>query len=313
MAQETLEQKTAGRKKASDFPQELINLLDHYVHGRIDRRGFMEGAQKFAVGGVTATALFEMLKPNHAWAVQVPTDDKRIKIESATVPSPKGNGSIAGAIWCIPASADRQAAGGAGGPREPRPQSLHRGRGAAPRGRQLTLAPDGLTSVGGYPGNEEKATQLFMKVDQATRCGRISSLRTELAEGAPGLAPASSASGLLLRRKRHQLAGGAVGLRGSGCRRGSPLWRPADRRKGHRQDQGAAAGGRLRPELDTRITSGWPAFDAELTAAESAARGLSVYPGRQSRLPQRHDAALRRSRRPDFAWRDARLVQQIPG
>src|ERR1700686_3163455 len=82
MEQETLEQKTIGRKKASDFPQELINLLDHYVHGRIDRRGFLDGAQKFAVGGVTATALFEMLRPNHAWAVQVPKDDSRIKAES---------------------------------------------------------------------------------------------------------------------------------------------------------------------------------------------------------------------------------------
>ena len=70
------------RKKASDFPQELINLLDHYVHGGIDRREFPDGAQKFAVGGVTATALFEMLKPNYAWALQVPKDDKRIKAET---------------------------------------------------------------------------------------------------------------------------------------------------------------------------------------------------------------------------------------
>jgi len=60
------------RKKASDFPQELLDLLDEYVHGRIDRRAFMDGAQKFAVGGLTATALFEMLRPNYAWAIQVP-------------------------------------------------------------------------------------------------------------------------------------------------------------------------------------------------------------------------------------------------
>jgi len=84
------------RKKASDFPQELLNLFDGYVHGRLSRRAFFDGAQKFAVGGVTAAALFRMLKPNYAWAIQVPPDDKRIKAETATVPSPQGNGSIKG-------------------------------------------------------------------------------------------------------------------------------------------------------------------------------------------------------------------------
>jgi carboxymethylenebutenolidase len=84
------------RKKASDFPQELLDLLDQYVHGGISRRQFIDGAQKFAVGGVTATALFEMLRPNYAWAIQVQKDDSRIKAETATVPSPQGNGSIKG-------------------------------------------------------------------------------------------------------------------------------------------------------------------------------------------------------------------------
>src|SRR5438552_4075622 len=92
------------RKKASDFPQELLNLFDKYVHGGINRRAFLDGAQKFAVGGVTATALFEMLKPNYAWAIQVPKDDSRIKAETATVPSPQGNGSINGYL-VKPASA----------------------------------------------------------------------------------------------------------------------------------------------------------------------------------------------------------------
>src|SRR5271156_1516147 len=84
------------RKKASDFPQELLNLFDFYVHGGISRREFLDGAQKFAVGGVTAAGLFQMLKPNYAWAVQVPPDDKRIKVDAATVPSPHGNGSSKG-------------------------------------------------------------------------------------------------------------------------------------------------------------------------------------------------------------------------
>jgi hypothetical protein len=67
------------RKKASDVPQELLNLFDGYVHGGISRRQFLDGAQKFAVGGVTAAALLQMLKPNYAWAIQVPPDDKRIR------------------------------------------------------------------------------------------------------------------------------------------------------------------------------------------------------------------------------------------
>src|ERR1017187_1007238 len=69
------------RKKASDYPQELLNLFDRYVHGEIDRRNFLEGAKKFAVGGVTATAIWESLRPNYAWAQQVPKDDSRIKTE----------------------------------------------------------------------------------------------------------------------------------------------------------------------------------------------------------------------------------------
>jgi hypothetical protein len=84
------------RKKASDFPQELLNLFDGYVHGGISRRQFLDGAQRFAIGGVTAAALFEMLRPNYAWAIQVPPDDKRIKAEYDTVPSPQGYGSIKG-------------------------------------------------------------------------------------------------------------------------------------------------------------------------------------------------------------------------
>src|SRR5580693_8447461 len=71
------------RKKASDFPRELLDLFDEYVHGGISRREFLDGAQKFAVGGVTAAALLEMLRPNYALAVQVPTNDSRIKIEKA--------------------------------------------------------------------------------------------------------------------------------------------------------------------------------------------------------------------------------------
>src|SRR4051812_32846040 len=84
------------RKKASEFPQELLNLFDKYVHGELPRRDFLESAKKFATVGMTAAMLFESLRPNYAWAQQVPKDDSRIKTEYATVPSPEGNGSIKG-------------------------------------------------------------------------------------------------------------------------------------------------------------------------------------------------------------------------
>src|SRR5689334_24766867 len=82
------------RKKASDFPQELLDEFHLYVHGEIDRRTFLDRAGKFAVGGLTAAAILDMLKPNYAWAQQVPKDDKRITTEYVTIPSPQGNGTI---------------------------------------------------------------------------------------------------------------------------------------------------------------------------------------------------------------------------
>ena len=83
------------RKKASDYPQELLDLFHEYQHGDIDRRAFLDRAKKWAVGGVTAMALYESLKPNYAWAEQVKKDDARIKTTYETVPSPDGNGSNA--------------------------------------------------------------------------------------------------------------------------------------------------------------------------------------------------------------------------
>src|SRR5262249_33111550 len=87
------------RKKASDFPQEVLNLFDKFVHGDIDRRAFLDGASKFVTaGGMTAVAMLEALRPNFAWAQQVPKDDPRIKVEIATAPSPQGNGNIKGPL-----------------------------------------------------------------------------------------------------------------------------------------------------------------------------------------------------------------------
>ena len=84
------------RKKASDFPQEVLNLFDGYVHGRLNRRDFIDRAGKFAVGGFTAAAMLEQLRPNFAWAQQVPKDDARIRVETATYPTTQGSGTVRG-------------------------------------------------------------------------------------------------------------------------------------------------------------------------------------------------------------------------
>ena len=155
------------RKKASDFPQELLNLFDRYVHGEIDRRAFLEGAQKFAVGGLTATAIWESLRPNYAWAQQVPTTDARIQVETVTVQSPQGNGTIKG-HFAKPANAKGKL---------PVVLVVHENRGLNPyiedvarrlgTANFIAFAPDGLTSVGGFPGDNEKGGQLFATVDRA--------------------------------------------------------------------------------------------------------------------------------------------------
>ena len=155
------------RKKASEFPQELLNLFDLYVHGDIGRRDFLDGAARFATAGVTAAAILESLAPNYAWAQQVAKDDPRIKVETVTVDSPQGNGSIRG-VLARPAKAKKKLPG---------VLVVHENRGLNPYiedvARRLAtenfvaFAPDGLTSVGGYPGDNEKGGQLFQKVDRA--------------------------------------------------------------------------------------------------------------------------------------------------
>ncbi len=154
------------RKQASDYPQELLNLFDRYVHGDIARRDFLDGAKKFAVGGLTAAAIWESLRPNYAWAEQDPKDDKRIKTEYSTVPSPQGNGNIRGYL-VRPASASGKLPG---------VLVVHENRGLNPyiedvarrlgTANFIAFAPDGLTSVGGYPGDDEKGGQLFGTVDR---------------------------------------------------------------------------------------------------------------------------------------------------
>ena len=157
------------RKKASDFPPEVLKIFDGYVHGRISRREFLDGAGKFAVGSFTAAAMFEALRPNYAWAQQVKKDDPRIKTEYVTYPSPNGSGTMK-AYLARPADATGKLPG---------VLVIHENRGLSPYTEDvarrlavdgfMALAPDALSPVGGYQGDDEKAAQQFSQLDPAKR------------------------------------------------------------------------------------------------------------------------------------------------
>jgi carboxymethylenebutenolidase len=153
------------RKHASDFDPELLRLFDRYVHGGISRRAFLDGAARFAVGGLTAAAILDSLSPNYAWAQQVPKDDRRIGAAYVNYPSPQGYGSIR-AYVVRPAEARGKLPGVV---------VVHENRGLNPYIEDVTrrlgvagflaLAPDELTPVGGYPGDDDKGRELQATLD----------------------------------------------------------------------------------------------------------------------------------------------------
>ncbi len=154
------------RRKASDYPPDVLKLFDGYVHGVINRREFLDRAAKYAVGGFTAAAMLESLSPNFALAQQVPKTDSRIHAEYLPYPSPEGSGTMRG-YFARPANPSRKLPGVV---------VIHENRGLNPYiedvARRLAVenyvafAPDALAPVGGYPGDEEKARQLFASLDQ---------------------------------------------------------------------------------------------------------------------------------------------------
>jgi carboxymethylenebutenolidase len=248
-----------------------LDLFDGYVHGGINRRQFLDRAQKFAIGGVTAATLFQMLKPNYAWAMQVQPDDKRIKSEWATVPSPQGNGSIKGYL-VRPAN----------GSKLPSVIVIHENRGLNPYiedvARRLAVAdfiafaPDALTSLGGYPGDDEKGLALLSKLDRAKM--------TEDFFAAANWLKARPDSTGKLGAVGFCFGGGVVNQlavrMGSNLAAGVPFYgaqpTSADALK-IEAPINAQYG-----ELDSRITGGWPAFDAALTQAEVPHEG-HIYKG----------------------------------
>jgi carboxymethylenebutenolidase len=287
------------RKKASDFPQELLTLFDRYVHGRMSRRAFLDGAQKFAVGGVTAAALLEMLRPNYALAIQVPPEDSRIKTSTETIPSPQGNGSIKGYL-----------ARPAGDAKLPVVIVIHENRGLNPYiqdvARRLAvanfiaLAPDGLTPLGGYPNDEEKAAQLFGQLDRPkmmedfVACASWLKARPDSTGklGAVGFCFGGTTVNMLAVRLGPELGAG-VPFYG-----GQPNAADTAKIKAPINAQYAA--------LDNRITDGWPAYDAALTTAGVPHEG-HIYPNtnhgfHNDSTPRYDEAAAKQAWERTLGW-----------
>jgi carboxymethylenebutenolidase len=154
------------------LPREAVELYNKFIHGGMTRRTFMDGLQRFAVGGLAASAILEALMPNYAMGQQVSRTDDRIKASYETVPSQKGNGSIKG-YFVRPVSADSRSEKTT---KLPGVIVVHENRGLNPHiediARRFALAnfmafaPDGLTSLGGFPGDDYKGGLMFSKVDR---------------------------------------------------------------------------------------------------------------------------------------------------
>ena len=275
------------RPTADDFAAEVLSLFDQYVHGGIDRRAFLDRAAKYAVGGVTATALLETLSPRFAQAQQVPALDARIKAETVDFASPQGYGKARGYL-VRPA--------GATGPL-PAVLVVHENRGLNPHiediARRLALdnfiafAPDALSPLGGYPGDEDKARNLFGQLDQAKTSEDFVAAVAYL-KNLAGCNGKVGAVGFCY-------GGGVVNLlatRLSELAAGVSFYGPAPA-----LDKVAAITAPLLivfAENDDRINATWPPYEAALKAADVKFVALK-YPGTQhgfnNDTTPRYDAA----------------------
>jgi carboxymethylenebutenolidase len=284
------------------MPVEAILLYNDYIHGEISRRDFMEGAKRLAITGVSVAAITEALMPNYALAQQVRKDDERIKASYETVPSPMGNGSIKGYL-VRPSSADT---------REAMPLKLagvivvHENRGLNPHiedvARRFALegfmafAPDGLTSVGGFPGNDYQGGQLFMKVDG-------NKMREDMVAAANWLKARPDCTGKICATG-FCFGGGVANI--LAVRLGENLAATAPFYGGNPPltdvPKIKAAVLVHHGELDTRLAMAWPMFQAELNKNNIPNEG-HIYPGAVhgfncDATPERYNKAAA-----DFAWK----------
>lgn len=262
------------RKTAADFDPELLILFDAYVHGAVDRRGFLDRAAKFAGAGMSAAMLLDALNPKFAEAQVVPKDDARIKAEMIEYASPKGSGTMKGYL-VRPANASGKLPGVV---------VVHENRGLNPHiediARRLALdnfvafAPDALTPLGGYPaGGEDEARTLFGKLDQAkTREDMVQAVAVLKARpectgrvGAVGFCYGGGIANMLATRVPD--LGGAVAFYGS-----TPSPEDTARIKAPLLIHYAGT--------DERINALWPAFETALKAA-GVTHTMHMYPGTQ--------------------------------
>jgi carboxymethylenebutenolidase len=262
-----------ARLTAADFDQELLILFDAYVHGDLDRRGFLDRAAKFAVGGMTAAGLLAALSPNFAAAQVVPKDDARLTTEVIDVPSPSGYGSLK-AYVAKPAGATGKL---------PSVLVIHENRGLNPHIEDITrrialdgylaMAPDALAPLGGYPGDEDKARALFAKLDQSkTRQDMLASAKALMGRtdstGRVGVVGFCYGGGIahMLSTQMPELAA-AVPYYGN-----HPPAEDAAKVKAPLQIHFAA--------VDDRINNAWPTYEAALKAA-GVRYVAHQYPGTQ--------------------------------
>ena len=261
------------RKTAHDFDQELLILFDAYVHGALDRRGFLDKAAKYAVGGVTAAMLLDQLSPKFLAAQVVKPEDARIKVQHIEYDSPKGYGKMRGYL-AQPAKASGKL---------PAILVIHENRGLNPHiediARRLALdnfvafAPDALFPLGGYPGDEDKAREVFPKLDQAkTREDFVAAAdwlkarpETTGKIGAVGFCYGGGMVNFLATRVPELAAG--VAFYGA-----SPNVEDVPKIKAKLVIQSA--------EVDERINASWPAYEAALKAANVSYERF-LYPGTQ--------------------------------
>jgi len=260
-----------ARLTAEDFHPELLELYDYYVHGKISRREFLDRAGKYAIGGLTAAGLLASLSPDYALAEQVPFTDPDIVAEYITYPSPKGHGTVRGYL-VRPA----KAAG-----KVPGVVVVHENRGLNPyiedvarrvaKAGFLALAPDGLSSVGGYPGNDDKGRDLQQQVDPAKLMNDFFAAIEFLMQG--------------------DRTTGKVGITGfcygGGVANAAAVAYPelAAAVPFYGRQASAADVPRIQAplllhygELDKGINAGWPAYEAALKAAGKTYEAY-IYPG----------------------------------
>ena len=275
------------RRKAGDFPPEVLQLFDGFVHGCLSRRDFLDRAARYAVGGFTAAAMLEALTPDFAWAEQVKADDPRISTGYTDYLAPQGSGNMRGYL-AQPAQ---------GGKKRAAIVVIHENRGLNPYiedvARRLALegwtafAPDALTPLGGYPGDEDRAREIFAKLDPQKRTEDLAAavdyvrLRPDFngKAGVIGFCFGGSMVNLIATRDPHLAAGVAYyGVQ-------------------PKADEAA----KIRAPLmlhyaseDHRITDGWPAFEKVLAAHHVEHHGY-VYPNTQhgfhNDTTPRHDEA----------------------